>query len=215
MRVFTKSGLLTAAAAVCVTAASAASAAVVDFTASNSTSGSVGSIGWSLTGSPGDTIIFGDNGPGSVGVLAGLNDGVGLNDDEISEGGQYLTVVFDRPVRLTGFWALDLFRDGARDTDPETAQVYAGSTPTGAPLASLAATEVKIIGTPGVGFGFLGGLNFVGTTFTFNELDGGNDGAGVGDYALAGLEIAAIPVPAGGLMFGTALLGLGLLRRRG
>ena len=97
-----------------------ASAAVIDFTASSNTSGTVNGIGWSLVPSAGDTITFADgDAPGPIGVLAGLNDGVGLNDDEISAGGEYLTIIFDSPVRVTGFWTLDMFRDGATDDDPK------------------------------------------------------------------------------------------------
>ena len=192
-----------------------ASAAVLDFTASNATSGAVAGAGWSLVANPGGTITS-DNGgaPGPIGVLAGVTDGIGVDDDEISEGSEYLTVIFDRPVRVTGFWALDLFRNSVNDTDAETAQLYAGSTPTGSPVASLVATEVKVPGVSGIGFGFLGGLSVKGTMFTFDELDGGNDGVGVGDYALAGLEVAPIPLPATSLLLGAGLLGLGLLRRR-
>ena len=213
MRVFTKPGVLTAALAAGITAAGtfAASATVIDFTASSSASGSIGSVGWSLTPSAGDTLTFVDSdAPGPIGVLAGLNDGVGLNNDEITEGTQYLTVTFTKPIRLTGFWTLDLFEDGLEDTDPETAQLFTGSTPTGSPAASLPATEVFAPG--GFGFSFAG-TSLLGDTFTFAATSG-NDGVGKGDYALAGLQIAAIPLPAAGLLFGTALMGFGMFRRR-
>lgn len=215
MRVIKKYGMLiTAVSAITAAGAFAAAAATIDFTAGSNTSGSVGGIGWNLVARAGDTITFEErDAPGPIGPLAGMNDGVGLNDDEISEGGEYLTIVFDQAVRLTGFWTLDLFRDGSNDVDPETAQLFLGSTPTGTPVASLRGTEVYTRGA--LGFGFLGDLNIAGTTFTFNELDGVNDGKGVGDFALAGIEIAPIPLPAGGLLFGTGLMALGLMRRRG
>ena len=213
MRVFTKPGMLATAFAAGITAAGtfAASAAVIDFTASSNASGSIGGIGWSLAPSAGDTLTFEDgDAPGPIGILAGLNDGVGLNNDEITEGNEYVTVTFTKPVRLTGFWALDLFKDAVNDPDAETAALFSGAMPTGSPAATLTATEVYAPG--GFGFGFAS-TSLVGSTFTFAE-GSGNDGIGKGDFALAGLEIAAIPLPAGGLMFGTALMGFGLLRRR-
>lgn len=200
-----------AAAAVAGIAAGSASAAVIDFTASSSTSGSIGGIGWSLTPSAGDTITFVDtDAPGAIGGLAGANDGVGLNNDEITEGSEYLTVTFSRKVRLTSFFTLDLFKTGSDDGDPESALLFVGGSPAGSPVASLAATEVY---APG-GFGFSSAsVNLFGDTFTF-AASSGNDGIGQGDFALAGVEIAPIPVPAAGLMLGAGLLGFGLMRRR-
>lgn len=196
----------------------AASAALVDFTASSSTSGMAGGIGWSLTASPGDTITFeSSDAPGPIGGLAGLNDGVGLNDDEISNGlsGEYVTVIFDRAVRLTRFSVLDLFKTSADEESPETAYLFASADPAAAQLGAVEASEVYAPG--GFGFGSAA-VDLVGDTFTFRA-GSGNDGVGTGDFALAGLEIsevtlAAVPLPASAALLGAALLGIGTYGRR-
>lgn len=188
-----------------------ASAAFIDFTASSMASGMAGGTTYSLSSSPGDTLNFAAAGaPGPIGGLQGANDGVGLNDDEIgNETNEYITVTFGRTVRLSSAYFLDLFAD-AQGGSAETAWVYTGSAPGGTPAASFDGTEAY---APG-GFGFLqGSLSLTGTSFTFDAGEG-NDGKGIGDFALAGLEFAVIPLPAAGLLLGTALCGLGFARRK-
>jgi hypothetical protein len=212
MRVPFKAATL-AAAAVAATAIGAfsASAAIVDFTASASTSGTVAGANWTLASNGGPLTFVDVDAPGPLGPLAGLNDGVGVGNDEITIGSEFVTVTFDRKVRLITYFVLDLFDDGPPVTDNESAILYAGASPMpGSFVAELIASEPFAIG--GFGFGQLG-VDVVGTTFTF-AAGNGNDGVGSADFALAGLEIAAIPVPASGLLIGTALLGLGLARRR-
>ena len=209
----TPAGTAIAAAAALLCGAGAASAALIDFTASSSLTGSAGGVGYTVSGSPGDTLTFPATGaPGPIGGLAGLNDGIGLNDDEIGNAtGEYVTVTFDRAVRLSRVFLLDLFADTGGST--ETAWIYSGANPSPATAdASVDATEPF---APG-GFGFAAGtVDLVGDSFTFDAGEG-NDGRGIGDFALAGLgfEPAVIPLPAAGLLLGTALFGLGLARRR-
>ena len=195
-----------------------ASAAVIDFTDSSiytsqtggSATGTVDGVGFTIAPT-GGALTFAA-GPGPVGGLVGDNDGIGIGDDEI-DGSEYLTIVFDRSVRLTGVSFLDLFRSAANATDAEQAVVYDGVPPaTGNFVATFEATETYAPG--GTGFGSFA-VNARGDTFTF-DVGTGNDDKGVGDFSVAGLtvQLAAIPLPASALLLGGALGGLVLLRRR-
>ena len=65
----------------------------------------------------------------------------------------------------------------------------------------------------GAGFAFNGDFRITGTQFTFTIGDS-NDGVGLADGALAGVNVAAVPLPAGMLLLGTALGGFSFARRR-
>ena len=94
----------------------------MDFTkGSGSVTGSIDGIGYMIAASPGQTVNFARGGPGATGILAGDNDGIGVRDDEIG-GGEYVTITFDRNVKLTAAYFLDLFKscDGSSS---ETAYV--------------------------------------------------------------------------------------------
>ncbi|MBM9593896.1 hypothetical protein JM664_05135 [Rhodobacteraceae bacterium MCCB 386] len=148
---------------------------------------------------------------GSSNRLTYQDDGVGLGDDEIGRR-EYVTVTFDRDVRLTGVSFMDLFR--SRDGNAESASLYSGAPPTGTNfLDSFEAVEFYRPGGAGAG---MFAVDFTGRSFTF-DAGAGNDGVGVGDFALAGLQLGdlvPVPVPAGALLLGTALLGFRLTRRK-
>lgn len=201
----------------------AASAAVLDFTDNGSysiqgaasASGSFHGVGWTLTPST-DPLTYETPGPGAVGILAGENDGVGINDDEITNSPsvmEYVTLTFDEEVTIIGLAFLDLFKS-PREEDHEVADLFEGVGTGGTLLGSFDAVEVYQ-GVPGgnPGYAYYNGLGFTGTTFTFAS-ETGNDSVGKADYALGAVELAPIPLPAGVLLLGGALAGLGFARRR-
>ena len=191
-----------------------ASAAMIDFTDNSifatqtptSATGSAGGFSFTITGS--NAPLTYTPGPGPVAWLAGENDGIGIVNDEVG-GLEYVTVTFDRKVRLTGVAFLDLFRQSGQDA--EQAVVYTGVPPTTANfVAAFEATEMV---TPsGTGFGTFD-LLASSDTFTF-DAGAGNDGIGIGDFALAGVTVAPVPVPASALLLGGAFGLLSLHRRR-
>lgn len=207
--------LWTLAAGAVVAGTISASAAVVDFTDTStftsmtpaSATGSAGGFDFTITGSAPSLTYNTTSGPGAVGGLAGATDGIGIGDDEI-DGTEYITIVFNRPVRLVGVSFLDFFSSGS---DAEQASLYTGVPPTGANFAgAFSATEGYVFG--GAGFGSFA-TSAKGTTFTFDS-GAGNDNEGVGDFALAALEIVPVPVPAAMVLLGTSLLGFRALGRR-
>jgi hypothetical protein len=217
---YTITKIMSAASVALVMGATSSSAALIDFT-SNAVSVGPGTEGggWTLTGSsPANT---GYTGPGAYGVLAGENDGIGINNDELS-GPQFVTITFNKMVKLTGVYALDLYISNRDSDNYESAYVSKGGSPLTPPNDIMEAQQ-----TLGGGLnlpGYAGQVvSLKGTQFTFSvgianpgigSGGTGNDDSGQRDYALAAIEISAVPLPAGMLLFGTALGGLGLMRRR-
>lgn len=219
---------LVLASTVAMGSAVAAQAALIDFTdpSTYSLSGSTGS-GTSVDGTLAFTLSavggnitnseVGDYEADRVTPLSGQVDGLGVgpslnSNDEITFPLESITVSFDRAVTISRLYFLDLFgvRPGvARDEDDESAIV---TTNTGQ-SAQFFAQTLNQDGT--VGFGdFMTSLT--GTSFTF-EAGEDNDAFAFPDFALAGLdatEVAPIPLPAGILLLGGALGGLGLARRK-
>lgn len=192
-----------------------ASAGFIDFSATGTGfSGTIGSISWELFGFPEDPNTN-EAGPGASinRDVAGDNDGVGINDDEVSTpiGGvqEYLTLVFSEAVTLTGTWLFDLYKDPTGIQGDEFAVITVG----GAPGAEDGLVVATFDFDKGWGYAENEGLSLKGTTFTFSIRDT-NDGAGRADGALAAVSFAAVPLPAGVLLMGSALGAMGLIRRR-
>ena len=200
---------LALAGALALVGATSASAALLDFTDSSVTfpMGSISGISYSVTGFPqAPKLTVGA--PGPTGVLVGDNDGIGIKNDEITFPGEYVVVTFSKPVTITAAYFLDLFfkERGATISDTEEAKITIGTVPGVVAASLLAQTSNQI------GYGALTGLKLKGSTFTFFAGPGEDDNSG--DYALAALDVAAIPLPAGALLIGTAFGAFGLMRRR-
>lgn len=171
------------------------------------TEGDLAGIGWTLT--PNVTpATYEVPGPGPVGGLAGQNDGVGIVDDEIGDM-QWLTLTFTTDVMLMQASFLDLFREVGNPTVGEIAVLHEGTIADPVFETFVALEEYQ----SGPGYAQTPFFAASGDTFTFAEA-GRNDGQGVSDYALAAFTVAPIPLPAGVLLLGTALAGLGFARRR-
>ena len=173
-------------------------ATLIDFTDSswqtaiNTGSSNTATIGdITLTANIGNlTFNAGDNG----GCLAGQptngltcdGDGIGIYNDEITEGGnQIITVDFAQAVNISNIFLLDLF---ASEQTGEIAIIngeqYSGD--------NLLAGGFYATGFTGQG---ITQLIFSGNYDLFS------------DYAVAGIEVAAVPLPGAVVLFGTALLG--------
>ena len=179
-------------------------ASVLDFTETSfiGTAGSVAGTTYSISSN--GTLNWSQSQDGSTCVgLACIRDGLGVGDDEITIGGEYIRIDFGQTVRVTGFTFLDLFSNQS-GTSRERAIVTYGS---GSIFFDSLLSE-----TPGGDSGFLSayGLDIV-TNFLILTAGGSNDGLGRDDYALAAIEVSAVPLPPALIMFGAALGGIGFL----
>ena len=143
--------------------------------------------------------------------LACNGDGIGITNDEITEGGnQTLTVTFDEdligPVNIKAIHLLDLFAD---ERDGETAVISWGSET----INPKASGSYNPGGYWEVNFPYdnNGDLLIMAGISSFTLTGFGDD---FSDYALARIEFSAVPVPAAFWMFGTALIGFVAMSRR-
>jgi len=214
---------------------SAVHADIVDFTKLewNEVNGISDSLGTVVTGSTGIRLTSslgamtfnigdaatgcGSGGNANIESATGLDctgDGIGIVDDEITQGGnQILTVTFDNgPVNVHAIHLLDLFSPVTERTG-EIAVIKWNS--------GLNEFEAHAMDGPFNVGGYWevnegtsdydGGLLMAGiTSFT---LEGSADD-GFSDYALARIEYSAVPIPAAFWMFGTALIGFVAMSRR-
>lgn len=202
------------AAAVMALTVGSANASILDFTdpasytisPANVASGMIDGVNWTLTASGGN-IVEGANGPGPIAAapLLGATDGLGIFDDELTAGVETFTLMFDQVVTVLNVYFLDLFI-ARNNTGLEVATV---SVDGGAPVHFNA--QVSEAGNT-IGFGAFA-TSLTGSSFLFTA-EFSNDTRGNPDYALAGLDLAPIPLPAGVLLLGGALGALGFARRR-
>ena len=187
----------------------AANAALIDFTADDSLSGSFRGINYTVTGSPVQpnlTQEFDGDAADVAAPLALENDGIGIDDDEVAFS-EMVTVTFDRDIVLTGVHFLDLFESPVGGEE-EVAEVTSGAI-----TGELTFDALQPYSPDGTGYAqgdFVDPL--VGSVFTFTAAPT-NDNQGDPDYALAGLEVAPIPLPAGALLLLTGVGALAAGRR--
>ncbi len=190
--------------AVLIATPSLVNAETLDFTQASfiGTNGNVAGTTYSITSSGTLTWTQGQDGSTCTG-LACVRDGIGVGDDEITIGSEYIRVDFGQAVRITSLAFLDLFSSSSGN-NRERAVVTYGS---GSMFFDSLLSE-----TPGDDSGFLAayGLDIVTNFLTFTA-DGTNDNLGRDDYALAAIGVSPVPLPPALLMFGAALGGIGFL----
>lgn len=220
-------------AVVAVTGAVSASAATIDFT-SNSTG--TATADWSLQGyefdgTNIDTIAI-NTGTSTTATcaadsgftLACENDGYGIGGGDefsnpLSSKLTWITITFTKAVQITGYSVLDAFADASNPDFFEKVYLTKGAVAPGAIEATVVGSELNVPNVPETGFASTSDISVKGTVFTFWVAEGAgshpnNDFVGSADAALASIEVAAVPLPAGVVLLGSALAGLGLARRR-
>lgn len=183
---------------------------------SNGYSGSIDGIGFTLTSDDGkvnfDEVYKGSEAgcQNKGGVLKCQKDGAGIDNDEITGkgvGDQTLTLAFDSLVNVSGFYFLDLYvrPDGSGRKEQATITLD------GVFFDTVDATGLKGDG----GYAYLATaptqVQTIEFTAAFGEVfwdDGDND------YALAGVEVSAVPLPPTIWLFGAGMAGLAGIRRR-
>lgn len=196
-------------------AAATANAAVIDYTsASTGASGTIGNgTTWTMTASGplnNSQLYDGKTKPVGSGLSFERDGyGVGLKDDEITTSAksqEWIEVTFSAPTLVNAFYFLDLFV-AKNGSNLEVGQALVNGTN----VYLLSATDVAGSGAGG----FVGAVfkPIFATVIRFTVLSS-NDNYGFADGALAGIGLAAVPVPAAGLMLMGGLAGLGALRRR-
>jgi len=130
-------------------------------------------------------------------------DGIGINNDEITQGGsQNITISFQQAVNITDILLLDLFsNESGRDVNGD---------PTVGEIAII--DGIEYFGPNLLPGGFYE-TGFSGQAITSIVFSGNLDS--FSDYAVAGIKISPVPLPGAAILFGSALLGFfGFKRRR-
>lgn len=162
-----------------------------------------------------------------ISPLAGETDGLGIGASDpaapdeatnrISTGGngiEAFTITFSSAVVLETAYFLDVFFS---NTGIEAAAVSVGTAPTDPAVLSGQAQLQNLSSFPGldnVGFLALTADSYIAATSFTVFAHGLSSDDGTNDIAFAGLEVSAVPLPAGVLLLGTALAGFGFAGRR-
>ncbi len=190
--------------------ATSASSAVIDFTSGGViTNGTVlGDVDYEVTavGGPLTATAYDGGLPTPVNSfgLAFVADGYGVTDDEITTNRlvESITITFSESVKITGFAFLDLFQQLADLGEVAVMSFGAGDVELAFDTANAASGYAELTGLD---------IRTASVTFTVQRT---NDTRGFADGALAAIEVAAVPVPAAGLLMLGGLGGLLALRRR-
>ncbi len=142
-----------------------------------------------------------DSGGCSAGAGAGaglgcVGDGIGIGDDEITRYSEVLRVTFSSPIEVMDVFLLDLF-----SSEPE----YAGV----ATYGSSGAASYTVGGSADIGGFVMTGITGSGVTELLFWAQGRHS-----DYSLAGIEVAAVPLPGALVLFLSGLAGFGFFRKR-
>lgn len=210
-----------------------AMAAYLDFTENNTISsltiitngfgGSVDGVAFTLTAAnPGANFNESYDGsstnPGcqaNGGPLKCESDGAGIGNDEVTgltlSSGQILTLEFETDVYISSLDFLDLYlnpqkgREQARVTIDGAALPYLVDATGSSGDGGYANLDLLALGGPVLG------RKIELTAFLGLEIQDDSDN----DYAFAGINVSAVPIPAAAWLFGTALIGLaGFSKRR-
>ncbi len=131
-------------------------------------------------------------------------DGIGINNDEISQGGsQEITISFAQAVNITDILLLDLFAN-------ETGYELDGKTKR---TGEIAVIDGLFYSGPNPLAGGFYATGFAGNGITELVFSGYLDK--FSDYAVAGIDVTPVPLPGAAILFGSALLSFfGFKRRR-
>lgn len=139
----------------------------------------------------------------------GLNS-LGATDGDFFEVGLGETVEFSFGTLFTSPGTVVEVTFGNPANHPESANIFVG-------LASDANSFVAINENPILNSGAQNGFSFTfagGPFDTLRIVDTTTTSASTGGFDIDSIQVAAIPLPAGMLLLGSALAGLGALRRR-
>ncbi|HXI87922.1 MAG TPA: VPLPA-CTERM sorting domain-containing protein [Parvularculaceae bacterium] len=201
--------LLVAVAAVGALAfAGAANAALLDFTDSSTPlSGTIDGVHYDVSATGGAITNSQAQDGNTCGTtdLACEVDGLGVNDDEVSDmikTGESITIDFGQKVAITGIALLDLFQ--SYNGIEEAVITWDGGS------FSIFGSEIVNSGASGLAT-WIGSIITTSITFTASNIFGDD---GINDFAVAALRVEAVPLPAALPLFLAGLAGLGFARGR-